>query len=270
MEGGDQSPECSVEEDWRCDRGGYDNYTLEVVDRMGSDSFTPDNGVLMAKTKDRDRAPFIWVIDANPQDIDLVDYERPDGSEAMVSLGDYRQLSDALFKAGTDSGSEYEHVDEANRLQMYVLDRYRDDEGVLHYSVAVRSLDGSGPHTRGVDAQDGEPSGVRPGFAASCRFPVTNSGTAGDVTGTQPDEVASMVDGDVYRLAAEASGGWEVWMPREIVGIENGESRAVEVIVAREPGDRARSEVTLEVASESDPSATETVTCEVHVSDTTQ
>jgi M6 family metalloprotease-like protein len=268
MEGGDQSPECSLEEDWRCDRGGYQNYTVEVVDRMGSDSFTPDDGVLMAKTKNRDRSPFIWVVDANPEDIDEVDFERPDGSQAMISLGDYRQLSDALFKAGTDSGSEYEHVDDANRLHMYVLDRYRDDDGVLHYSVAVRSLDGSGPHTRGVDADDGEPTGVRPGFAATCHFPVSNSGTAGDVSGSQPDDVQTMVDGDVYRLAAEASGGWDVWMPREVVGIENGDSREVEVLVVRELGDRPRTEVTLEVTSESDPAATETVSCDVAVSDT--
>jgi len=268
MEGGDLSAECSLQQDWRCDRGGYDNYTVEVVDRMGSDSFTPDNGVLLAKTKDLDRAPFIWVIDANPEDIEMVDFERPDGSEAMVSLGDYRQLSDALFKSGTDSGSEYEHVDEANRLQMYVLDRRRDSAGVLHYTVAVRSLDGAGPHVRGVDAADAEPTGVQPGFAARCDFPVTNTGTAADVSGSQPDDVSSMVDADVFRLAAEATGGWEVWMPREVVTVDNGAAREVEVYVGREPGSRTRSTVTLEVTSESDPQAADTVTCDVDVADT--
>ena len=38
-----------------CDGGGYNNYTVEVVDRMGTDSFTPDSGVLLAKTKNQDR-----------------------------------------------------------------------------------------------------------------------------------------------------------------------------------------------------------------------
>src|SRR5699024_10476510 len=123
-----------------CDGGGYDNYTVEVVDRMGSDSFTPDSGVLLAKTKNKDDAPFIWVKDANPQDIEMVDFTRPDGTEAMISLGDYRQLSDALFHAGTDSGSEYEYIDEANGLAFYVLDRQRDEDGVLSYKIAVRSL----------------------------------------------------------------------------------------------------------------------------------
>lgn len=41
---------------WLCDRGGFNNYTLEVVDRMGMDSFTPSSGVHLAKTKDADRA----------------------------------------------------------------------------------------------------------------------------------------------------------------------------------------------------------------------
>ena len=63
-----------------------------------------DSGVLLAKTKNVDSAPFIWVVDANPQDIDLVDFVRPDGTEAKVSLGDYRQLADALFHAGTQLG----------------------------------------------------------------------------------------------------------------------------------------------------------------------
>ncbi len=268
MEGGDLAPPCSLEDDWRCDRGGYDNYTVEVVDRMGTDSFTPDNGVLFAKTKDRDRAPFIWVIDANPEDINVVDYKRPDGSLAMLSLGDYRQLMDALFKAGTDSGSEYEWLDEANRLQMYVLDRWRAEDGALHYKVAVRSLDGSGPHTRGVDADDAEPAGVRPGFAARCDFPVTNTGEAADVSGTQPDDVQDLVDADVFRLSAQATGGWDVWLPREVLGVDNGDTASAEVYVARQPGDSSRSTVTLDVTSESDASVVDTVTCNVAIRDT--
>ncbi len=123
---GDLDPACDVNTDPFCDGGGYNNYTVEVVDRMGSDSFTPDAGVLLAKTKDQDRAPFEWVIDANPQDIGMTDFVRPDGTRVPITIGDYRQLSDSLFHAGTDSGSEYEYVDEANRLHFYVLDVARN------------------------------------------------------------------------------------------------------------------------------------------------
>ncbi|CAM5304850.1 Peptidase M6-like domain-containing protein OS=Streptomyces antimycoticus OX=68175 GN=SSPO_013800 PE=4 SV=1 [Streptomyces antimycoticus] len=34
---------------------------------------TPDHGVLLTKTKNKDRAPFAWVVDAHPEDIDLLD-----------------------------------------------------------------------------------------------------------------------------------------------------------------------------------------------------
>jgi hypothetical protein len=177
-------------------------------------------------------------------------------------------LADGLFKAGTDSGSEYEHVDEANRLHLYVLDKWRDSDGVLRYEVAARSLDGSGPHLRGVDAEDTDPAGVRRGFAAKCSFPVTNTGEAADVSGTQPDDVQSLVDADVVRLDASATGGWEVWLPREVLGLENGEVSEAEVYVGRLPASKPSSEVTLSVTSESDPQATDTATCDVHVTDT--
>ena len=41
-----------------------------------------------------------------------------------ITVGDYRQLSDALFHAGTDSGSEFEWIDEPNRLHFYMLGRH--------------------------------------------------------------------------------------------------------------------------------------------------
>ena len=44
----------------------------------------------------------------------------------MRTIGDYRQLNDALFHAGTNSGSKYEYVDAANGLHFYVIDVTRD------------------------------------------------------------------------------------------------------------------------------------------------
>src|SRR5699024_4115972 len=163
----DWTPANSWEDDGRAgmQRGenGDDNYTIEVIDRVGFDSFTPDSGVLMAKTKDSEAAPNIWVIDSHPEDIAQVDFERPDGSEAMYSLGDYRQLSDALFKAGTDEEVVSEYVDEHNRLHFYVLDKKYDDEGVLSYRVSVRHLDGSGDFERGVSVESNTVEYTEPG-----------------------------------------------------------------------------------------------------------
>lgn len=260
MEGGDLSPPCDIEEDYQCDRGNYDNYTIEVVDRMGSDSFTPGSGVLLAKTKNVDAAPFIWIIDANPQDIDLLDFVRPDGTDAMVSLGDYRQLADALFKAGTDSGSEYEYVDEPNRLHFYVLDLSRDADGILRYVVAVRSLDGSGPHDRSVDLDDGVATVVQPGVAVRCTFRLTNTGATADLR-TVDGAPEGAVDGDVFRLTAQASNGWRVWLPREVAGVSNGDTVDVEVYAGRSRGGGTGTTVSLQATSESDRAATAAADC---------
>ncbi|MFD0853466.1 peptidase M6, partial [Actinomadura adrarensis] len=205
--GGDRSPECDEATDPMCDGGGYDNYTIEVVDRMGFDSFTPDSGVLLAKTKDQDRPPFIWVKDANPQDIDKVDFVRPDGTPQKMTIGDYRQLSDALFHAGNDSGSEYEYVDEANRLHFYVLDVKRDEKGILSYTVAMRSLDGAGPQQRGVKLNNGtEQRGV--GGWVKCTLPLRNSGKGG----------SGIHASDVYRVSAsvKSGNGWTTWLPNSL------------------------------------------------------
>ncbi len=49
--GNDLAPPCSISSNVLCDGGGYDSYDVEVVDRMGADSFAPDHGVMISKTK---------------------------------------------------------------------------------------------------------------------------------------------------------------------------------------------------------------------------
>ncbi|MFG1699113.1 M6 family metalloprotease domain-containing protein [Nonomuraea sp. NPDC049309] len=245
-----------------CDGGGYDNYTVEVVDRMGSDSFTPDSGVLLAKTKDEDRAPFEWVIDANPQDIGMTDYVLPDGTKVPITIGDYRQLSDALFHAGTDSGSEYEYVDEANRLHFYIIDVHRNREGELSYTVAIRSLDGAGPQRRGVKLLPsvGLPSGKN---VSTCTFPLINTGKKAPARGRHPEDVSAYLNADVYRLKAEVQGkGWSVRLPNALASVEFGKQKPVSVDAVRDGGAHV-AKVKLTATSESDPAKTMTATCTV-------
>jgi M6 family metalloprotease-like protein len=257
---GDKSPACDVNSDPFCDGGRYDNYTIEVVDRMGTDSFTPDSGVLLAKSKNSDNsAPFEWVIDANPQDIGMTDYVLPDGTAVPITIGDYRQLSDALFHAGADSGSEFEHVDQANRLHFYVLDQRRTKSGELSYTVAVRSLDGSGPQRRGVRLLPAAGLPTGDGWAR-CRFPLHNSGRAA-VAGAHPEDVSPYLRSDVYRLSAEAkTSGWSVWLPNELAATEFGRTDLVTVYAKRESGSRL-GRITLTATSESDASKDDTATC---------
>ncbi|MFE9103908.1 M6 family metalloprotease domain-containing protein [Actinomadura geliboluensis] len=249
--GGDKSPGCDTGTDPLCDDGGYDNYTLEVVDRMGTDSFTPDSGVLLAKTKDEDDAPFIWVKDANPQDIDKVDFVRPDGTPVKMTIGDYRQLSDALYHAGTGSGSEYEYVDEANRLHFYVLNLKRDRRGVLSYTVAVSSLDGAGPQRRGVKVDSGRARPAGAGWT-KCTLTLRNTGRGG------PGRHSS----DVFRLKADVTGdGWTTWLPNELATAQAGGRTGVEVWAKPGTGASRHARLRLTGTSESDPSKSDSGTC---------
>src|SRR5262249_8023046 len=168
---GHQEPACSVNTNPLCDgvgrnattgavTNGFNQYTAEVVQQMGSDSFDPGHGVLLAKTKTAENSScgtftcFDWVIDAHPDDINMVDFVAADGTVNKVTVGDQRQLDDATFNAGLNSGSSYEYEDTANRLHFYVIDTHKDDQGVLHYTIGVQSLDGNGPQSRGVALQD--------------------------------------------------------------------------------------------------------------------
>ena len=229
---------------YRCDGGGYDNYTVEVVDRMGSDSFTPDSGVLLAKTKNKDDSPFIWVKDANPQDIEMVDFTRPDGTKAMISLGDYRQLSDALFHAGTDSGSAYEYVDKANGLAFYVLDRQRNDQGVLSYKLAVRALHDDPSTRRGVKLGSPRKDWVV-GGAVKIRVPIFNSGE-------RPG--GRKFSSDVYRISTRVKGrGWSSWQPKDVMAVRAGRGNSAVVYVTPGAQAKKRAKVVVRVRSESDP-----------------
>jgi M6 family metalloprotease-like protein len=263
----DRSPACDVTTEPRCDGGGFENYTVEVVDRMGADSFTPDAGVLISKTKNQDRAPFQWVIDANPQDIGLIDFYRPDGTPAMITMGDYRQLADALFHAGTRSGSEYEYVDEANRLHFYVLNLRRDPTGVLSFTVAVRSLDADGgPSTHGVALGKGEVTsgGVPTNRGVTCSFPLTNTGTYSAGGQGHPEDVTPYLTSDVYRLTADVAGrGWRAELPNALATAKFGATTTVEVAVAANLDAAPTGFVKLTATSESDPGKTVTRQCRV-------
>ncbi|MET0135347.1 MAG: M6 family metalloprotease domain-containing protein [Kibdelosporangium sp.] len=266
---GDRSPACNTQTDPLCDGGRYNNYTVEVVDRIGADSFTPDSGVLLSKTKNQDQTPFVWVVDSHPEDINTVDFVRPDGTPQKMTIGDYRQLSDALFHAGTGSGTQYEYVDTANRLHFYVIDMTKDKKGVLSYKLAVRSLDGAGPHTRGIALGRGNPAGRVPAEVATCQFPLKNTGQAKPFTNGHPEDVTGYVDADVYRLSATVSGpGWSVQLPSEIVTAKAGSTVNVPVNAVRDATGALAATVRLTAKSESNAAATSTATCQLSVLNT--
>jgi M6 family metalloprotease-like protein len=262
--GGDLAGSCANQglDSFYCPGTGYLHYRMEVVDRVGNDSFAPGHGVLLAKSRNSG-TPRVWLIDPNPQDIGMIDFYRPDGTPAPVVRGDPRQLNDATFHAGTNSDSEYEYVDNFNRLHFYVLNTFRDEEGVLFYDVGVRRFDGAGPFQRDVALGAPAKQGQRPGFLATCSFPLTNTGEAGE----------GIFGSDVYRVSASSSSDdWEARLPNALAFAKAGGTVQVPVHALRsaedEDGD-ARTTITLTATSETDPSQTATRTCNVHVKDTT-
>ncbi|TVY35798.1 putative secreted metallopeptidase, partial [Lachnellula occidentalis] len=260
----DNEPYCDIDTEVLCDGGGYNAYFIEVVDRMGADSFTPDSGVMISKTKvESDEGPFQWTIDANPQDIQLLDFYRPNGTASYVTMGDYRQLLDALFHAGTRSGSQYEYVDEANSLHFYVVDVERDSAGVLAYTAAVRSTNSStDTSTLAVTLSDGKTvaDGNTPtGKGVTCSFHLKN-------TGESSKDGSAYLDSDVYRLNATVHGsGWNIELPNALATAELGEKVVVKVAVSANADAADNGTVTLTAISELDPTVSATGSCVVHM-----
>ncbi|KAF1997825.1 M6 family metalloprotease [Amniculicola lignicola CBS 123094] len=263
----DRSPACNTATDPLCDGGGYPYYNMEVIDRMGADSFIPDSGVMLSKSK-RPGAPqpFQWVVDANPQDIHTVDFVRPNGTAKYYTIGDYRQLADALFHAGTRSGSQYEFIDTPNRLHFYILDRIRDSRGVLKYNVGVRSLDGSGSNKRAAELDAGK---IESGYKDAskgvlCSFKLKNSGDASKDTTGHPQDLTDYLRYDIYRLNATTdSKGWIVEVPNALTSVKVDSSHKVYVAVKAGKGAVKEGIVKLTVTSESDPNVQITKTCKV-------
>ncbi|WP_051324434.1 hypothetical protein [Candidatus Solirubrobacter pratensis] len=274
----DHEPACDVNTNPTCDGGGpngaWTNYTLETVQRIGYGSFEPDNGVLIAKNKKWDPGVrgtegsqcgyncFTWVIDAHPEDMNMVDYLKPDGTPVMRTIADYRQLNDALFHAGTNSGSKDEYVDEANGLHFYVIDTYKDAKGLLHYKLGIQNPAGAGPQTRGVAVADA-PAQTLSSTYTNCEFSLTNTGadTPTDPALHPQDETASF-DSDIYRLSASASGsGWTAALQNELATAKFGESVTVPVYVTRDAAAAPNATVTLTAKSVSDETKTATATC---------
>ena len=262
LDGGDKTPACNTNTDPLCDGGGYNWYSLETVQRIGEDSMTPDSGVLINKNKDRQSnacgySCFAWTVDAHPEDINQVDFLRPrTKTPVMRTIGDYRQLNDALFHAGTNSGSQYEYEDTANRLHFYVLNVHRDATGVQSYDVAVRSLDGAGPAQRGVLV--GRPTAaLNPQGTSSCTFSVTNTGTAPQVPvpAAPLDDPNAYTGSDVYRLSATGSNGVQVRLTNALAAIKAGQSADIPVYFT------GTGSVTLRATSESDPSKSAVAVC---------
>jgi hypothetical protein len=238
----------------------FDYYSIEVVQRIGYDSFCPDNGVLLAKNKDkesRNGGPngfncFNWVIDAHPEDIDMVDYIKPDGQKVKRTIADYRQLNDALFHAGLNSGSQFEWEDTANRLHFYIIDAIRNENGIISYKIGVRSLDGSDLQKRDVNVTPPLFRKIN-GKTGYVFFTVANTGepSAKDPA-LHHQNTSRWLNSDIYRLSVKSEGtGCSALLLNELISLEPGEAQEVPVYISFEKGASRKAKLNLTIQSES-------------------
>jgi hypothetical protein len=193
------------------------------------------------------------VIDAHPEDITMEDFTKPDGTKVMRTIADYRQLNDALFHAGLNSGSQFEWVDEPNRLHFYVIDRSHDRNGILSYVLAVRSLDGAGQHQRAVRV-GGPPSHAAAAGTSTLGVLLMNPG--------EPDGKPDAAFGsDVYRMSVSVKGaGWRADLSNALTAVQFGKAAAIPIQITCEKGAAPGATLIFTAVSESDPTKRATLT----------
>jgi M6 family metalloprotease-like protein len=194
----------------KCDGGNYDFFDVEVVNRQGFDSFLPDHGVIAAKTKTADASPFIWVIDAHPKDLKKTDYVAADGTRVPYTVGDYRQLADAAFHAGTAPKTRNRYTDKKNGIALYVL-RKRMIEGRLMYVVAVGSRNPTVPP--GEATVKKVKGSLVPGRIRRLVFKVTNDGQRATV----------------FKLGLQKSGGVKTRLLNDLKYLDPGQTKRISV-----------------------------------------
>ncbi|TDC48245.1 peptidase M6 [Jiangella ureilytica] len=236
----------------------WNQFNLEVVERVGNDSFVAGHGVLIGQARNGG-SPRVWLVDAKPNDIGRIDFYRPGnateagGEPVPVVKGDPRQLDDATFHAGTASGSEYEYLDAPNKLHFYVLDTHRDKEGELFYDVAVRHTEATDTYQRDVELGDAATYAVGDSTAL-LNLPLTNTGQAGE----------GIYGSDVYRISSTVEGeGWDVTLPYEIKAAAAGDTVPVWAYATAGEDASETATVTITATSETDPTATVTVEVEL-------
>jgi len=250
----------------------YNFYSMETIQRIGYDSFCPDNGVLIAKNKDEEGSTggvnnfncFNWVIDAHPEDMRRLDFKRPNGEPVMRTIADYRQLNDALFHAGLDSGGQYEYEDPYNRLHFYVIDLRTSPQGIRTYTLGVRSLDGSGPRTAGAILTPSSWFNIS-ATNGVCTFVLKNTGSPNSASRAPLPLVATpWLNSDIYRLSVAVEGdGWQAQLRNGLAAVKFGESQSIGVLLANFPGSSRSATVVLTATSESDPTQTATASSEI-------
>ncbi|MGC8891812.1 MAG: hypothetical protein ACP5P6_04320 [Candidatus Saccharicenans sp.] len=142
-------------------------------------------------------------------------------------------------------------------MHFYVVDIHQNKDGILSYTLAVLSLDGSGPQKRGVSVNVQPSKLVVKKSLIPITFRLRNNGqTAPLPTGLHPSALAQHFDYDLYRLEASVEGkGWQAKLLNALAAVPFGQEKEITVYLL--PGDDCskKATISLNTVSESDPRA---------------
>ena len=153
----------------------------------------------------------------------MVDYKQPGtGKPVMRTVADYRQLNDALFHAGLNSGSQYEWEDTPNRLHFYVIDLHTDAQGRPAPTPSACARWTARARRSAAWRSPRPPTRALPAMSANCVFKVTNTGTAAPTDASlHPQDANAYLNNDIYRLSVSVEGqGWSAQLPNALCGGE--------------------------------------------------
>ena len=248
--------------------GKYNDYTMEVVQQIGSDSFDPGHGVLISKTKNSSSSCgsfscFVWVIDSHPEDINQVDFVAPGRhAEAWRRSATSASSTTASFNAGLDSGSL---VRVRGHRRTACTSTSSTSAPTRRASCTTRSASSrsTAPARRRAASRSAAPQLRHRRGLATCTFTLKNTGAA---AATDPActrrTPSAFLDSDVYRLSATATGtGWSgapqerARRPPSSARRSRSRSTSTKAHAAPRHGHAQRA------TSESDPSKTATAVC---------
>jgi len=140
-----------------------------------------------------------------------------------------------------------------------VIDLQRNKDGLLSYTLAVRSLDGSGPQKRGIQIKAPRPTIkskqiVEKGLLR-IPFLIRNTGIPAMVEpALHPSDVTGDINQDLYRLNISVEGeGWQAKLPNELVAVPFGQEKEITVFILPQENCSKQVVLVLRATSESQP-----------------
>ena len=172
----------------------------------------------------------------------------------MRTIADYRQLNDALFHAGNNSGSLNEWEDLYNRLHFYVLDLKKNKEGILSYKIGIRSLDRPGKQMLGVTVVSPSPLQMK-NHSGYCTFILRDTDKMAEKNPSPRDlEISNNLNYDIYRLSLAVEGkGWNATLMNNFSSLKPGNSENIPVYISHDKYCSGSARVTLTARSENGP-----------------